>query len=548
MAGTSYHKNLSPNQIHIPYAFTYADENAKELADGFSTSDIGKLCRVVDPDNVLYMLVNNNPPTWKKIGSTVEAATNILLGGVRVQTSGGLYVDVVGNISIKSEFLNKLQNLSNNMLGDLSATTTPSGSSIIGYPGINTTYLNIPPDSVESALNRVVNKISQMATDIQNLKTSNLPQATDVTLGGIRVTNSTNSGLAIDNLSGQLAIHSDFLSLINSISGRVLTSQLISVTGSQLVGYPGHGTSEDVFYLPPSTIQNALNSLTEQVRTNTEAAYAGVPIASQYTLGGIKVGSGLDITNAGVLSIPPASETNFGVIKLGTGLSIDPDGVVSASGGGGTAEPTTIGPKIYKIDIPDFTQEVTTWTVTPNDGGITNLVKTGEDSFQATFTNTTPPNNWNAINRNPNPSPEVIHSDTRFMRINSTAKTVELVGVAPTSNILVFLEFYTDGTSSVTNITDDGGVFTVTGTSGSSGTYVVPDGWTVTYTAPHLRIVHNKNRIPYGWSGLYMSSGSLTEMMHDLASNYMKIVDNNTILITNMVNIAADFSLYIKFI
>jgi len=211
-----------------------------------------------------------------------------------------------------------------------------------------------------------------------------------------------------------------------------------------------------------------------------------------------------------------------------------------------------IDPRVATVEASDNPQKVLEYSAGISfDQSLNNMgeiVKTGEDSFQATFTNTTPPNNWNAINRNPNPSPEVIHSDTRFMRINSTAKTVELVGVAPTSNILVFLEFYTDGTSSVTNITDDGGVFTVTGTSGSSGTYVVPDGWTVTYTAPHLRIVHNKNRIPYGWSGLYMSSGSLTEMMHDLAFNYMKIVDNNTILITNMVNIAADFSLYIKFI
>lgn len=64
-----------------------------------------------------------------------------------------------------------------------------------------------------------------------------------------------------------------------------------------------------------------------------------IPIASEETLGGVMVGDGLSITDAGVLSasgdIPIASEETLGGVMVGDGLSITDAGVLSAAGGGG---------------------------------------------------------------------------------------------------------------------------------------------------------------------------------------------------------------------
>lgn len=63
--------------------------------------------------------------------------------------------------------------------------------------------------------------------------------------------------------------------------------------------------------------------------TETWGTLNSLPVASTSILGGIKVGSGLSITSAGVLSatataytLPTASASTLGGIKVGSGLSI----------------------------------------------------------------------------------------------------------------------------------------------------------------------------------------------------------------------------------
>lgn len=69
-----------------------------------------------------------------------------------------------------------------------------------------------------------------------------------------------------------------------------------------------------------------------------------IPIASQSTLGGIKVGSGLSITQDGVLSstgggggsgytLPTATSSRLGGVKIGSGIDVQNDGTISVSGG-----------------------------------------------------------------------------------------------------------------------------------------------------------------------------------------------------------------------
>ena len=57
-----------------------------------------------------------------------------------------------------------------------------------------------------------------------------------------------------------------------------------------------------------------------------------LPKASSTTLGGVKIGDNITISNDGHISVPMASADTLGLIKIGTGLSIDENGVVTASG------------------------------------------------------------------------------------------------------------------------------------------------------------------------------------------------------------------------
>lgn len=71
---------------------------------------------------------------------------------------------------------------------------------------------------------------------------------------------------------------------------------------------------------------------------DAERPIGDLPIASAETLGGVKVGSGLSITEDGVLSsqggssyvLPAATAQTLGGVKVGSGLSVTQDGTLSA--------------------------------------------------------------------------------------------------------------------------------------------------------------------------------------------------------------------------
>lgn len=95
------------------------------------------------------------------------------------------------------------------------------------------------------------------------------------------------------------------------------------------------------------TLLQQIISLKRRVE-NLEAQSGGggggyvLPVASETTLGGIKVGEGLGINHLGYLytegggsyELPVASTETLGGIKVGDNLSIDENGILSAVGGG----------------------------------------------------------------------------------------------------------------------------------------------------------------------------------------------------------------------
>lgn len=60
------HSDLTGANVHVPFAFSYVDEAAREAASGFVSADVGKLARQLD-DNSLWILTAVTP-TWAAVG------------------------------------------------------------------------------------------------------------------------------------------------------------------------------------------------------------------------------------------------------------------------------------------------------------------------------------------------------------------------------------------------------------------------------------------------------------------------------------------------
>lgn len=92
------------------------------------------------------------------------------------------------------------------------------------------------------------------------------------------------------------------------------------------------------YYLAGNTGNVVVNWFGNCVVDNGGGGSYVLPVASQDTLGGVKIGSGLTMSgdtlnaNPGGYTLPIASENVLGGVKIGSGLTIDVNGVLSASG------------------------------------------------------------------------------------------------------------------------------------------------------------------------------------------------------------------------
>lgn len=90
----------------------------------------------------------------------------------------------------------------------------------------------------------------------------------------------------------------------------------------------------------------SVNGQTGDITVSGGGGSYTLPTASDSTLGGVKVGSGLSISSgvlsADAYSLPTATDKVLGGIKVGSGLSIS-SGVLSATGGGGSFSGTVDG-------------------------------------------------------------------------------------------------------------------------------------------------------------------------------------------------------------
>lgn len=69
-----YHADLTGTNIHVPYAWSYADAAARAAASGFAAGDVGKLALQED-DNSLWILTATTP-TWVAVAGSSAIANH----------------------------------------------------------------------------------------------------------------------------------------------------------------------------------------------------------------------------------------------------------------------------------------------------------------------------------------------------------------------------------------------------------------------------------------------------------------------------------------
>jgi hypothetical protein len=559
VSGTVYHRNLTPADVHIVYAYLYADETSRTLADGFTSSDVGKLARVVSPDDTLYMLISHSPPTWTKVGGAIEPATDTKLGGVMIQSTGGLYIDTVGNLSINSEFLNKLNNLPTDIVTSL-ANINPNNGSVgtdqIGFDGHSTTNLTISAKPLGIALKEVINKISQNSSDIYNLQTGGMMLATTTTVGAVKVPIS--GGITID-ASANISLRSDFLNQLNTLgndlAGKVDEDLLLlNEYGSKMVGYSGHGVSTvDPFWINPMPVENALDSIIDQINVLKTGQTAGIPYASATQLGGIKIGTGLSIDPiSGVCSVTggtggassfidltdtPANYSNaahflFRVNTNANGIElVDPADIGIGTGGGTTTgEDHNFVVKVYVADYESQTANDYTVTDPSNSGSWT--LSAGNNNVTVKCPKSAIPYNWSAVISNTDGSDKkfLVPDSNVYMRIES-ADTITFVGIGQKRTFTIYMHYWFDDVVA-SELT---GVYTISVNSVTGNDVDYPTEISnATVSGNQLLITHNQGKNPYAFALYYSESGQFKSYPPSYFWGNLAIVDSNTCAITGV--------------
>jgi hypothetical protein len=532
MAGIIYHRNAELIDIHIPYAFLYSSEEERENADGFSSSDIGKLCRVTHPKDQLYMLINNQPPTWNKIGSNIEPATNNTIGGVIVQQSGGLSIDSVGNLIIRSDLLNKLVNLPSDFAYALASTNEINpGTDLVGFKGHSATNFVVVPGSLTEVISNIINKISQNAQEIYQLLNSPIPQATDMALGGIKVTNGTTSGLNLDQSTGQLKIHDDFLTKLNDfdtiLNSYALKSELLSSSGSHLIGYDGHSGNNGQFSLSQSRLDEALDLIVDKIDM-LDLTGGNIGYASETVAGVIKIGDGLDIDSIGGVCSVDLSEKSLTELADVPSYSSYPAGYVLAindnrNGTEWVSAPSGSGTSgsdehlfVYKISTDDFNTP-SSWTLP--DGW--SLTLNGND---ASFTHNVNGYivDWSGVVNNTTGDPRtfIVPSGNSNLLLDSSTEFT-ITELAPKVRFDLYIQFWDEG-----NLAEEPvDVYTIVVNDYAQDNITIPPGtsWSVTRNTSDgsLVINHGMTKDPFNWSGFDLSSSPNSSIIHTFMTNLL---------------------------
>lgn len=156
--------------------------------------------------------------------------------------------------------------------------------------------------------------------------------------------------ISFDQLKGELDVPTQVSDLVNDAN--YVTKSIADSTYATITTVNNKLDPEDVRYSASQTSGTKIGSLvvngtsTEIYAPSPTATYS-LPTASSTVKGGVKIGSGLQMSGEilsvdyntisnkpAAYSLPIAGVNTLGGIKVGSGLNISPDGVLSATGGG----------------------------------------------------------------------------------------------------------------------------------------------------------------------------------------------------------------------
>lgn len=156
--------------------------------------------------------------------------------------------------------------------------------------------------------------------------------------------------ISFTQLKGELDVPTQVSDLVNDAN--YVTKSIADSTYATITTVNNKLDPEDVRYNASQTSGTKIGSLvvngtsTEIYAPSPTAAYS-LPTASSTVKGGVKIGSGLQMSGEilsvdyntipnkpAAYSLPVAGVNTLGGIKVGSGLNISPDGVLSATGGG----------------------------------------------------------------------------------------------------------------------------------------------------------------------------------------------------------------------
>jgi hypothetical protein len=230
---------------------------------------------------------------------------------------------------------------------------------------VDATQVNVSPipgltaTNVQTALEQIEAQVDQCITDINSsnngISITTLPNsatfgnnvgltlnpANSTDIGGVFVT--PNNGLVLAPAGGLAAAIAS-----NSVLGSVKIGAGISVdlTGTISVDIPDVGVSK-ISSSPGVSVEptTGVGDVTIGITPATTGQIGGVKVGSGVNvtadgtigivpatageIGGVKVGSGINVTTDGTIGIVPATAGQIGGVKVGSGISVTADGTIS---------------------------------------------------------------------------------------------------------------------------------------------------------------------------------------------------------------------------
>jgi phage-related tail fiber protein len=133
----SLHKSLGATDIHIVYAYTYANTAARTGATGFVPADVGKVAWQQD-DNTFWVLIDDSPTTWTAMGGGGGVSDGDK-GDITVSGTGTTWTidnNTVTNAKLRDSSALSVIGRSANSSGDpADITTTASSDAVLRESG-----------------------------------------------------------------------------------------------------------------------------------------------------------------------------------------------------------------------------------------------------------------------------------------------------------------------------------------------------------------------------------------------------------------------------